>query len=55
MNQPAVQKEVSTAPQEELLCMECILAESMVLVAKIPSIIQTTPFYFVPAWHHFRR
>lgn len=42
-------------PDEELLCMECLLEGSMVLVAKIPSIIKKSFYYTLPYFRRFWR
>ena len=48
-------KLVLSAPDEELLCMECLLMESMVLVAKIPSIVKKSFYYTLPYFRRFWR
>lgn len=47
--------DIPTSLDEALLCMECLLIESMVLVAKIPSLIKKSSFYPHPFFSHFWR
>lgn len=48
-------KQEKTCHDEELLCMECLLMESMVLVAKIPSIVKKSFYYTLPYFRCFWR
>jgi hypothetical protein len=48
-------KAIKASPDEQLLCMECLLIESMVLVAKIPSIVKKSFYYTLPYFRRFWR
>ena len=48
-------KAVKASLDEQLLCMECLLIESMVLVAKIPSIVKKSFYYTLPYFRRFWR